>query len=99
MGGKSFKTGMKKFILSVNLWNSPPLELVEARSLDIFKVDIDKYLKDQAIKGDGEPAQKRLRLAQIRHAHTVLDDEAGLMDLVADSCSCFLCSGEHWQDR
>ena len=32
---------------------------MEAGSLEVFKVEVDKYLIDRGIEGDGEMAQKR----------------------------------------
>ena len=42
----------------VNLWNSLPVEVVEAASLNIFKSLVDRFLIDRGIKGYGEKAGK-----------------------------------------
>ena len=40
----------------VNLWNSLPQKAVEARSLNIFKTEIDRFLINKGIRGYGEEA-------------------------------------------
>ena len=40
----------------VNLWNSLPVEVVEATSLNIFKTWVDGFLIREGIKGYGERA-------------------------------------------
>ena len=40
----------------VNLWNSLPQNAVEARSLGVFKTEIDSFLIGKGIKGYGEKA-------------------------------------------
>ena len=42
----------------VNLWNSLPVEMVEATSLNIFKTWVDRFLTDKGIKGYGEKVGK-----------------------------------------
>ena len=39
-----------------NLWKSLPQRVVEAGSLEVFKVEVDEYLIDRGIEGDGEMA-------------------------------------------
>ena len=56
--GQSFKTEVRRNFLSqrvVNLRNYPFQRVVEVGSLQVFKVEVDKYL----IEGYGEMAQKR----------------------------------------
>ena len=40
----------------VNLWNSLPQKAVEANSLDAFKRELDRALKDSTVRGYGEKA-------------------------------------------
>ena len=40
----------------MNLWNSLPQKAVEADSLDAFKRELDRTLKDSGVKGYGEKA-------------------------------------------
>ena len=40
----------------VNLWNSLPQKAVEARSLSVFKTEIDSFLIDKGIRGYAEKA-------------------------------------------
>jgi len=57
--GRSFKTEMRMYFFSqrvVNLWNSLPQRAVEARSLSVFKTEIDRFLINKGIKGYGEKA-------------------------------------------
>ena len=35
----------------VNLWNSLPQKAVEARSLSVFKTEIDRFLINEGIRG------------------------------------------------
>ena len=35
----------------VNLWNSLPQKAVEAKSMDIFKAEIDKFLISTGVRG------------------------------------------------
>ena len=51
---KGFRTKMRRNFFSqrvVNLWNSLPQKAVEAKSLSVFKTEIDKFLFGKAIKG------------------------------------------------
>lgn len=48
------------FLRGYSLWNFFPQLVVDIRSLDMFKVETDKYLKYQGIEGYGELAQKRI---------------------------------------
>lgn len=62
---------------------------IEARSLHIFKVEIDKYLKGLTFKGYGEKTE--LRPAQIRNNDT--ECRVGLRSLLANSmysCGSFV---------
>ena len=56
--GRSFKTMRRNFFSQrvANLWNSLPQRAVEARSLSIFKTEIDRFLINKGIKGYGEKA-------------------------------------------
>ena len=38
----------------VNLWNSLPQKAVEARSLSVFKTEINRFLINKGIRGYGE---------------------------------------------
>ena len=40
----------------VNLWNSLPQKDVEARSLIVFKTEIDRFLINKGVRGYGEKA-------------------------------------------
>ena len=40
----------------VNLWNSLPQKAVEARSLSVFKTEIDRFLINKGIRTYGEKA-------------------------------------------
>ena len=57
--GRSFKTEMRRNFLSqrvVNLWNSLLQKAVEARSLSVFKTEIDRFLINKGIRCYGEKA-------------------------------------------
>ena len=57
--GKPFRTEMRKHFFSqrvVSLWNSLPRRVVEAGSLDTFKRELDRALKDSGVRGYGENA-------------------------------------------
>ena len=57
--GRSFKTEMRRNFFSqrvVNLWNSLPQKAVEARSLSVFKTEIDRFLINKGIRCYGEKA-------------------------------------------
>ena len=56
--GRSFKTEMRNFFSQrvVDLWNSLPQKPVEARSLSVFKTEIDRFLINKRIRGYGEKA-------------------------------------------
>ena len=57
--GRSFKTEMRRNFFSqrvVNLWNSLLQKAVEARSLSVFKTEIDRLLINKTIRGYGEKA-------------------------------------------
>ena len=57
--GRCFKTEMRRNFSSqrvVNLWNSLPQRAVEARSLSVFKIEIDRFLINKGIKGYEEKA-------------------------------------------
>ncbi|XP_051873382.1 RNA-directed DNA polymerase from mobile element jockey isoform X2 [Pristis pectinata] len=59
--GYSFKTEMRRSFFTqrvVKLWNSLPRTAVEARSVGVFKEEIDRYLNSQGIKGYGDKAGK-----------------------------------------
>ena len=40
----------------MNLWNSLPQKAVEAKSVDIFKAEIDRFLISTGVRGYGEKA-------------------------------------------
>ena len=42
----------------VNLWNSLPQKAVEARSLSVFKIEIDRFLIGKGITGYVEKAEE-----------------------------------------
>lgn len=67
---------------AVDIWNSLPLWIVEGRSLDIFRMETDKDLKDR-----GTDTEEELRPAEISH------DDIEWRDSLekADSCFCVLC--------
>ena len=51
--GQFFKTEMRRNFFSqrvVNLWNSLPQKAVEARSLNVFKTEIDRFLINKGIR-------------------------------------------------
>ena len=57
--GRPFRMEMRKNFFSqrvVNLWNSLPQKAVEANSLDAFKRELDRALKDSGVRGYGEKA-------------------------------------------
>ena len=57
--GKPFRTETRKHFFSqrvVSLWNSLPQRAVEAGSLDTFKRELDRALKDSGVRGYGEKA-------------------------------------------
>ena len=59
MKGRPFKKEMRRNFFSqrvVNLWNSLPEKAVEARSLSVFKTEIDRFLINMGIRGYGEKA-------------------------------------------
>jgi len=54
--GRSFKTEMRRNFFSqrvLNLWNSLPQRAVEAESLSVFKMEIDRFLINKGIRGYG----------------------------------------------
>ena len=56
---RPFKTEMRRNFFSqrvVNLWNSWRQKAAEARSLSVFKTEIDGFLIGKWIKGHGEKA-------------------------------------------
>ena len=56
---QSFKTEMRRNFFSqrvVNLWNSLLQKAVGARSLSIFKTEIDRFLINKGIRGYGGKA-------------------------------------------
>ena len=57
--GGRFRTELRRNFFTqrvVNLWNSLPVEVVEAASLNIFKKRVDGFLIREGIKGYGERA-------------------------------------------
>ena len=59
--GERFRTELRRNFFTqrvVNLWNSLPVEVVEAASLNIFKTQVNRFLTDRGIKGYGEKAGK-----------------------------------------
>ena len=59
--GVQFRSELRRNFFTqrvVNLWNSLPVEVVEATSLNIFKSWVDRFLTDKGIKGHGEKAGK-----------------------------------------
>ena len=57
--GRPFKTEIRRNFSSqrvVNLWNSLPQKAVEARSLNVFKTEIDRFLINKGIRDYGEKA-------------------------------------------
>ena len=59
---RSFRTEMRRNFFNqrvVNLWNSLPQRAVEAKSLNIFKKERDRFLDSKGIKGYGERAGVR----------------------------------------
>jgi len=55
--GLSFKTEMRRNFFSqrvVNLWNSLPQRAVEAKSLSVFKTEVDSFLINKDIKENGD---------------------------------------------
>ena len=57
--GRPFRTEMRKNFFSqrvVKVWNSLPQKAVEASSLDAFKRELDRALKDSGVRGYGEKA-------------------------------------------
>ena len=57
--GRLFRTEMRKNFFSqrvVNLWNSLPQRAVEANSLNTFKRELDRALKDSGVRGYVEKA-------------------------------------------
>ena len=59
--GRSFETEMQRNFFSqrvMNLWNSLLQRAVEARSLSIFKTEIDRFLINKETKGYGKKAGK-----------------------------------------
>ena len=54
-----FRTELRRNFFTqrvVNLWNSLPVEVVEAVSLNIIKTRVDRFLIGKGIKGYGERA-------------------------------------------
>ena len=54
-----FRTELRRNFFTqrvVNLWNSLPVEVVEAASLNMFKTRVDGFLIREGIKGYGERA-------------------------------------------
>ena len=39
-----------------NLWNTLSLKAVEAKSMDVFKAEIDRFLISMGVRGYGETA-------------------------------------------
>ena len=59
--GRSFKTEMRRKFFSqrvVNLWNSLPQKVLEARSLSVFKTELDMFLINKGIRGHGKKARE-----------------------------------------
>ena len=59
--GSQFRTELRRNFFSqrvVNLWNSLPIETVEAASLNMFKSQVERFLINKGIKGYGEQAGK-----------------------------------------
>ena len=57
--GVQFRSELRRNFFTqrvVNLWNSLPVEVVEAASLNIFKKRVDGFLIREGIKGYGERA-------------------------------------------
>ena len=48
----------------VNLWNSLPQKALEADSLDAFKRELDRALRDKRLKGYGEKAGTGVLIAE-----------------------------------
>ena len=60
--GRPYRTEMRRNFFSqrvVNLWNSLSQKAVEARSLSVFKTEIDRFLIGKGIKGYGEKMGER----------------------------------------
>ena len=52
--GRPFRTEMRRNFFSqrvVNLWNSLAQRAVEARSLNVFKTEIDRFLRGSKVMG------------------------------------------------
>ena len=59
--GQSFKTEMRRNFFSqrvVNLWNFLLQKAVEARSLSVFKTEIDRFLINKGIRGYREKGRR-----------------------------------------
>uniref|UniRef100_A0A4W3J8S2 HBS1-like protein n=1 Tax=Callorhinchus milii TaxID=7868 RepID=A0A4W3J8S2_CALMI len=57
--GQPFRTELRKHFSTqraVNLWNSLPQKAVDAQSLNIFKAETDRFLKNRGIRGYGDSA-------------------------------------------
>jgi len=57
--GCFFKTEMRRNFFSqrvMNLWTSLPHRAVEAKSLSVFNIEIDRFLINNGIKGYGQKA-------------------------------------------
>ena len=57
--GKPFRTETRKHFFThrvVSVWNSLPQWVVEAGSLDVFKRELERALKDRRVRGYGEKA-------------------------------------------
>ncbi|XP_059822785.1 uncharacterized protein LOC132392642 [Hypanus sabinus] len=57
--GRPFRTEMQKNFFTqrvVDMWNALPQKAVEAKSLDAFKGELDRALRDSRVKGYGERA-------------------------------------------
>ena len=61
ISGRWFRSELRRNFFTqrvVNLWNSLPVEVVEATLLNIFKSWVDRFLIDKGIKGYGEKVGK-----------------------------------------
>ena len=59
--GSQFRTELRRNFFSqraVNLWNSLPIEAVEATSLNMLKSQVDRFLINKGIKGYEEQVGK-----------------------------------------
>ena len=59
--GQPFRTEIRKNVFThrvVNLWNSLPQKAVEANSLDAFKRELNRALKDSGVKGNGRRQER-----------------------------------------